>query len=47
VGAPDHDERRQRRVPDLRAHTTGGGETGRNEKVEQLGSQIGARFGRR
>jgi hypothetical protein len=32
VVAPDHDERRQRRVPDLRAHTTGGGETGRNER---------------
>jgi hypothetical protein len=31
-GRPDHDERRQRRVPDLRAHTTGGGETGRNER---------------
>jgi hypothetical protein len=34
-------------VPDLRAHTTGGGETGGNGKVEQRGSQIGARFGQR
>jgi hypothetical protein len=46
-GAHDHNERRRRWVPDLHAHTTGGGETGRNGKVEQQGSQIGARFGRR
>jgi hypothetical protein len=44
-GRLDHDERRQRHVHDLRAHTTGGGETGKNEKVEQLGSQIGLGLG--
>jgi hypothetical protein len=41
---PDHDERRRRRVPDLNAQTTGGGETGGNGKVEHQGSQIRARF---
>jgi hypothetical protein len=34
-------------VPDLYAHTTGGVESGGNGKVEQRGSQIGARFGQR
>jgi hypothetical protein len=46
-GAPDHDERHWRWVPDLRAHTTEGGEIGGNRKVEQRGSQIRARFWRR
>jgi hypothetical protein len=43
----DHDEWHRRRVLDLRAHTTGGGETRGNGEVQQRGSQIGARFGRR
>jgi hypothetical protein len=44
---PDHDERRRRRVLDLQAQTTGGGETGGNGKVEHQGSQIRARFWQR
>jgi hypothetical protein len=47
VERPDHDERRRRWVPDLRTHTTGGGETGGDGKVEQRGPQIGAQFRRR
>jgi hypothetical protein len=43
----DHNERHRRRVPNLHAHTTGGGETGGNGKVEQRGSHIGVRFGQR
>jgi hypothetical protein len=43
----NHDDRRQWRLPDLRAHTTGGGETGGDGKVEQRGSQICAWFAQR
>jgi hypothetical protein len=35
---PDHDERCRWQVPDVHAHSTGGGETEGNGKVEQRGS---------